>query len=58
MDTGQALAAAHELEQRLAARRGRRCVAGVVQELAGGARQKNRVVLLEIGLVDVGRVDK
>jgi hypothetical protein len=56
VDAGQALAAAHEVEQRLAARGGGRGVLGIVEELAGGAGQEERVVLREVLLVDVGRV--
>ena len=56
MDGGQALAAAHEVEQRLAARRRGRGVLRIVEEVTGGAREEDRVVGLQVLLGDVGRV--
>src|SRR6185503_20923072 len=53
---GQALPAAHEVQQRLPARRGGGGVLRIVQELAGGAGQEDGVVLREVLLVDVGGV--
>ena len=43
MDAGDALAAADELDERGAARVGRRLVARLVQEASGRARQEDRV---------------
>ena len=56
MDAREALAAAHEVEERLPARRRRRRVVRIVEERAGRAGQEDRVVLLEVRLVDVGGI--
>ena len=56
VDAREAFPAAHEVEERLPACRRRRRVVRIVEERAGRARQEDRVVLLEVRLVDVGRV--
>ena len=56
VDAGEALAAAHEVEERLAPRRGRRRIVRIVEERAGGAGEEDGVVLLQVRVVDVGRV--
>ena len=56
VNPGQPFSAANELEERFASRRGRGRIVRIVEELAGRARQKDRVVLLQVLLGDVGRV--
>ena len=46
MDADEALAAAHEVEQRLAAGGRRRGISRIVEERAGRAGEEDRVVLL------------
>jgi hypothetical protein len=53
VDASQALAAAHEVEEGLSARRRGQGVLGIVEELARGAGQEERVVLREVLLAHV-----
>ena len=56
VNSREALAAAHEVEQRLPPGGRRRRVVRIVQERAGGAGEEDRVVLLQVLLVDVGGI--
>ena len=56
VNSREALAAAHEVEQRLPPGRRRRRVVRIVEERAGRAGEEDRVVLLQVLLVDVGGI--
>ena len=58
MNARDALAAAHELDERGATRVGRRLVAGLVEEAAGRARQEDRVVLFQVLGGEHGRIPR
>ena len=56
MDAGEALPAAHEVDERLSASCRGGGVVRIVEECAGRAGEKDCIVLLEVRLVDVSRV--
>jgi hypothetical protein len=56
VNTGQTLSTLNEVEKRLPARLGYPFIVGVVQKLACGAVQKDRIILLEIFSIDRGGV--